>query len=469
MEMTQKKTGFWRKFIGDKAFYKMVLAIAIPIMIQNGITNFVSLLDNIMIGRIGTEQMSGAAIVNQLIFVYNLCMFGGLAGAGIFTAQYFGQKDHEGVRQTFRYKFWLAVILTVVTALVFLVSGDALIRIYLHGEGSAEEITSTLMYGKQYLYIMLLGLPPFMLGQVYSSTLRECRETVLPMKAGVTAVCVNLVFNYLLIYGKFGFPELGVQGAAIATVLSRYVEVLIILIWTSRNTEKLPFIKGLYRTLMVPRNLVWKIFVKGTPLLLNEALWACGVAVLAQCYSIRGLNVVAAQNISNTISNVFNIVFIALGDSVAIVVGQLLGAGDMKKARDTDNKMIAFSIFCCMGVALILLIMAPVFPELYNTNPQAKELACRFIIISAIFMPNSAFLHAAYFTLRSGGKTVVTFLFDSVFMWCVSVSLAFVLSRYTNLSVVAIFALVQSADIIKSLIGFILVKKGVWLQNFVAE
>ena len=118
-----------KKFIGDKAFYKMVLAIAVPIMIQNGITNFVSLLDNIMIGRIGTEQMSGAAIVNQLIFVYNLCMFGGLAGAGIFTAQYFGQKDHEGVRQTFRYKFWLAVILTVVTALVFLVSGDALIRI----------------------------------------------------------------------------------------------------------------------------------------------------------------------------------------------------------------------------------------------------------------------------------------------------------------------------------------------------
>ena len=176
MEMTRTKTGFWRKFVGDKAFYKMVLAIAIPIMIQNGITNFVSLLDNIMIGRIGTEQMSGAAIVNQLIFVYNLCMFGGLAGAGIFTAQYFGQKDHEGVRQTFRYKFWMAVILTAATAAVFLTAGDALIRIYLQGEGSAEEIASTLNYGKQYLYIMLIGLPPFMLGQVYSSTLRECGE-----------------------------------------------------------------------------------------------------------------------------------------------------------------------------------------------------------------------------------------------------------------------------------------------------
>ena len=143
---------------------------------------------------------------------------------------------------------------------------------------------------------------------------------------------------------------MGVQGAAIATVLSRYVEVLIILIWTSRNTEKLPFIKGLYRTLMVPRNLVWKIFVKGTPLLLNEALWACGVAVLAQCYSIRGLNVVAAQNISNTISNVFNIVFIALGDSVAIVVGQLLGAGRHEKRQETQTiKMIAFFYILLYG------------------------------------------------------------------------------------------------------------------------
>ncbi len=556
-------------------------------------------------------------------------MFGGLAGAGIFTAQYFGQKDHEGVRQTFRYKFWMAVILTVATVVVFLTSGDSLIRIYLQGEGSAAEITATLNYGKQYLYIMLIGLPPFMLGQVYSSTLRECGiylqgegsaaeitatlnygkqylyimliglppfmlgqvysstlrecgETVLPMKAGVTAVLVNLVFNYLLIYGKFGFPQLGVRGAAIAmkagvtavlvnlvfnylliygkfgfpqlgvrgaaiaTVISRYVEVAIVLIWAAHNKQKFPFIEGLYHTLKVPKNLAWKIFIKGTPLLLNEAMWACGVAILAQCYSVRGLNVVAAQNISNTINNVFNIVFIALGDSVAIVVGQLLGAGDMKKARDTDNKMIAFSVFCCIGVAAVLLILAPLFPlgagdmkkardtdnkmiafsvfccigvaavllilaplfpELYNTNPEAKKLACQFIMISALFMPNNAFLHAAYFTLRSGGKTVITFakklacqfimisalfmpnnaflhaayftlrsggktvitfLFDSVFMWCVSVSMAFVLSRYTGLSVVAIFALVQAADIIKSIIGFILVKKGVWLQNFVS-
>ena len=446
MEKVKEKSSFFRKFVGDKRFYLMVLSIAVPIMVQNGITNFVSLLDNIMIGRIGTEQMSGAAIVNQLIFVYNLCIFGGVSGAGIFTAQYFGQKDHEGVRQTVRYKLWMAVILTAITIILFLTAGGSLISMYLKGDGTAQEIRDTLIYGKQYLWIMLLGLPPFMMVQVYASTLRECGETVLPMKAGIVAVLINLIFNYLLIY----------------------VEACIVLSWTHKHTEKNIFAQGLYSTLKVPANLTKKILIKGTPLLLNETLWAAGVAMLTQCYSVRGLNVVAGLNISNTINNVFNIVFIALGDSVAIVVGQLLGAGKMKEARDTDNKMIAFSVFCCTCVAAVMFVMAPLFPRLYNTNAEARTLAKYFIMLTAFFMPQNAFLHATYFTLRSGGKTIVTFLFDSVFIWVVSVTIAFTLSRFTGLPVLVIYAMVQAADMMKCVIGFILVKKGVWLQNIVS-
>ena len=226
--------------------------------------------------------------------------------------------------------------------------------------------------------------------------------------------------------------------------------------------------EGLYTTLKVPGNLAKKIVLKGMPLLLNETLWAAGMAMLTQCYSIRGLNVIAAQNISGTIGNVFNIVFIALGDSVAIIVGQLLGAGRMEEARDQDNKMIAFSVFCCTGVALVMLAMAPLFPMLYNTEADVRELAKYFIMISAVFMPQNAFLHASYFTLRSGGKTIVTFLFDSVFIWCASVTIAFTLSRFTTLPVTAVFIFVQLGDIIKCIIGFVLVKKGVWLQNIVA-
>ena len=467
-ESTTPKT-FRQKFFGDRAFYAMVLGVAVPIMVQNGITNFVNLLDNIMIGRIGTEQMSGAAIVNQLLFVYNLCLFGGVSGAGIFTAQFYGQKNHEGVRQTFRYKFWLCLMLTGAAVLIFVFKGESLIRLYLTGEGGEGQALATLAYGKQYLYIMLFGLLPFMFLQTYASTLRECGETLVPMKAGITAVLVNLVFNYILIYGKMGFPALGIRGAAIATVLSRFVELTIVAVWTHTHKEKNPFADGLYRTLRVPAALTKKILIKGTPLLVNESLWSGAQATLSQSYSLRGLNVVAGMNISGTITNLFNIVFIALGDSVAILVGQLLGAGKMEEARDTDNKLLMFSVICCTGVAIVMAIVAPFFPQLYNTSEEVKELARGFILIGAYFMPMYAFLHATYFTLRSGGKTIITFFFDSVFAWAVTVPIAFCLSRYTSIPVLMILAFVQGSEIIKCIIGFILVKKGVWIQNIVSD
>ena len=457
------------KFIGDKAFYRMVLAVAVPIMIQNGITNFVGLLDNIMVGQVGTEQMSGVAIVNQLMMVYYLCVFGGLAGAGIFTAQYFGQKDQEGIRQTFRYKFWMALILTAGALLLFLTVGGSLIQMYLSGSSDGGDLKAALGYGKSYLKVMLFGLPAFMMVQIYVSTLRECGETVVPMKAGIAAVFVNLCLNYILIYGKFGLPALGVVGAATATVVSRYVEAAIVILWTHAHKERNPYIEGVYRTLKVPGHLAVKYFVKGAPLLINETMWSAGMAMLIQCYSVRGLNVIAGLNIANTINNVFNVVFIAMGDAVAIIIGQLLGAGKMKEARDTDNKIIAFSVFTCIGVAVLMVFIAPLFPRIYNTTEDVKALAVQFIVAQAIFMPQAAFMHAAYFTLRSGGKTIVTFLFDSVFVWCVSVPVAYALSRFTGVPVIVIFAMVQMADWIKCAIGFVLVKKGVWLQNIVEK
>lgn len=468
MGHTTGQKSFLHKFIGDRAFYKMVLAIAVPIMIQNGITNFVSLLDNIMIGQVGTEQMSGVAIVNQLLFVYNLCLFGAMSGAGIFTAQFFGQKNDKGVQDTMRFKLYMIITILIATVLLLLGGGDMLITTYLRGEGTAESAAATLYYGRQYLWVMLFGLPAFAIGQMYSSTLRECGETVLPMKAGMIAVLVNLAFNYLLIYGKFGFPKLGVAGAALATVISRYVETGIVLLAVHRSADKYPFVRGLYRSLKVPAPLVKNILIKGTPLLVNETLWASGMAMLTQCYSIRSLNVVAALNISNTISNLFNIVFIALGDSVAIVIGQLLGAGKMEEARETDTKMIAFSVACCTAIAIIMFACAPLFPLLYNTNEEARLLARHFIMIVAVFMPQNAFLHAAYFTLRSGGKTIITFLFDSAFIWAISIPIAAGLSHFTALPVLGIFIIVQLADSIKCIIGFVLVKKGVWLHNIVS-
>ncbi len=458
-----------RKMIGDRAFIKHTLTIAMPIMVQNGITNFVSLLDNIMVGRIGTEQMSGVAIANQLIMIYFLCIFGGVAGAGIFTAQYYGEGNDEGIRHTVRFKIWIGTAITIVAWVIFTLLGDSLIALYLKGSADGGNMQAALSYGKQYMQLIMISLPAFMILQVYTSTLRECNETVVPMKAGIVAVIVNLSLNYILIFGKLGFPKLGVAGAAIATITARYVEAGYVIIWSHLHQHKHTYMKGLYSTLLIPVKLFRKFFIKGLPLIVNESGWAGGMAMLSQCYSVRGLSVVAGLNIANTIYNVFSIVFIALGDAIAIIVGQLLGAGKLKEAKESDAKLITFSVLSCFAVAILMALIAPLFPALYNTSQQAREIATQFILAQALFMPQIAFIHATYFTLRSGGKTIVTFVFDSLYMWLISVPVAFVLSRYTNISAVYIFAFVQIADWIKCIIGFTLVRKGVWIQNIVSE
>lgn len=458
-----------KKLLGDRAFYTMVLGVAVPIIIQNGITNFVSLLDNIMVGRVGTEQMSGIAIVNQLLMVFNLAIFGAISGAGIFGAQFFGCRNHKGVQQTFRFKMYICAAIVLIGVAVLLLGGDRLILLYLHGEDNGAALEATLGYGRQYLLVMLTGLLPFAIEEIYAGTLRECGETKLPMIAGVAAVCVNLTLNYLLIFGNFGFPKLGVTGAALATVISRYVQAAIIVCWTHTHTDRMPFIVGAYREWKIPGQLAGNIVRKGTPLMINEILWAAGIAALNQCYSMRGLEAVAALNISTTISNLFNIVFMAMGSAISIIVGQLLGAGKMEEARDTDTKLIALSVLSCLALGSVLLLTAPAFPMLYNTTREVKDIAGGLLRVVACCMPLWAFTNATYFTLRTGGKTIVTFLFDSVFLWALSTPFAFVLSRFTSLPIIPLYFSCQLLDLIKCTIGLILVKKGVWINNMVAE
>lgn len=458
-----------KKFIGDRDFYGRVLTLAIPMIVQNAITSFVSFLDNIMVGQIGTEQMSGVAIVNQLMFVFNICIFGGVSGAGIFGTQFFGKGDYEGQKYAFRFKMYAGIVITGIALGLFGFFNTELISLYLNDTGSVGDITLALAYGKEYLAIMIIGLIPFALAQTYISSIRETGHTFVPMLAGIVAVATNLVLDVLLIFGLFGCPAMGVKGAAVATVIARFVECIIVVVWTHTHAERNPYIIGAYKSLCIPRNILKDIIIKGTPLMLNEMLWASGMAVIAQCYAVRGLEVVAAQNISSTITNLFNIVYIQLGACISIVVGHLLGAGKIEEAKDADNKMIFFSVACCSVVAAVMIVFGGLFPSIYKTEESIKELAEIFIVISALVMPLCAFSHCTYFTLRSGGKTGVTFLFDSVYTWVLIIPFAYFLANHTTLSITVVFFLVQFTEIIKVIIGFCMVKSGVWLQNIVSD
>lgn len=457
------------RYIGDKKFYKMVMTVALPIIVQNGITSMVSMLDNIMVGQLGTEQMSGVAIVNKLFWVFFICLFGIVSGASIFGVQYYGSGDNEGVRYTFRYKIIACVLMGVIGIAVLWFAGDYLISLFLHEGSDSGDIELALKYGVDYMKIILISIMPFAILQAYAGTLRDTGETILPMKAGVTAVIVNLVLNYILIFGKFGAPALGANGAAIATVISRYVECGIVVIWTHVHKEKNKFICGAYKSLKIPSKLFKDITIKSLPLFANETLWAGGQALISQCYSVRGLAVVAAINISATIADLFNVVFIAIGSAVAIIIGQLLGAGKMEEAKETDKKLLFLSVVSSMAIGAVLAVLSPLFPKLYNTTDEVRTLAVFFIIAAAVYMPLASFSHASYFTIRAGGKTLVTFLFDSVFVWVVNVPVAFVLSRYTGINIIAVYFMCQSLELIKCVIGFILIKKGIWLNNVIKQ
>ena len=453
------------KFIGDRAFYKKVFAIAVPMIIQNGLTNFVNLLDNVMVGALGTEAMSGVSIVNQFVFIFNLLIFGAVSSGGIFTAQYHGLGDVKGVRDTFRFKMLLNIFIGSLGVTAFLIFGDALISTFLHSGESGGDLALTLTEGKAYLLIFVIGMIPYAISQVYVSTLRETGETLLPMYSSIIALVCNCGLNYLFIF----MLSMGVRGAAIATVISRFVELGFIVAATHAKHARYRFIEGAYRSFKIPKALFFNIAVRGLPIMLNECLWSMAMTMRNQAYSIRGLDVVAAINISTVIINLASVVYLTCGVSTSIIVGAELGAGNIEKARDSAWKLLAFSILCAVITGIVMIFIAPLFPLIYETTDAVRSLASYMTVVSAILLPFCAFSNTAYFTIRSGGNAVVTFLMDCGFMWAIVVPLSMSIAHFTGLDIRLFFPICQATEILKMIPGLILLCRGKWARRIVGN
>ena len=460
---------FREKWIGDKAFLRSVLFLLIPMIVQQFITSFVSLLDNVMVGSLGTEAISAASIANQVMMVYNLAIFGGISGISIFGAQFFGKGDMDGMRHTFRFKMWFAVLCSAAAVCVYLLFGRSFIDAFLRGESNGGDMALTLESGCAYLRVMLWGLPPFALVQSYAGTLRESGETRVPMFAGICAIAANLAGNWILIFGHLGAPAMGVEGAAVATVVSRYLELVIVVVYAHRHEERYPFFLGAYRSLYIPGRLAQRIARTAMPLLVNEILWSLGMTFINQFYSSRGLNAVAALNITGTAWNLFCVIMFAMGSAVSIMVGQRLGAGRMAEARDVDRKLIFLTEAVHVVIGLLMILMAPLVPRLYNVPEEVRDLTRRLLIIAGLSLPIHSFAHVTYFTIRSGGRTFITFIFDAVYAWTVTVLLAFLLTRFTDWPIVQVYACVQFVDILKVIIGLLMLRSDFWTRNVVNE
>ena len=471
---------FRKIFIGDKAFYRTLLVILLPLVIQQGFTSFVNMLDTLMVGSLGEESLSAVGVVNQILMVFNLTLFGGLSGISIFGSQFAGKMDIDGMRQSFRAKLYFGTAVIVLGLSVLLIFGDTFINLFMAGEVDADRAAFALKEGHDYLRIMLVGLPPFVLVQCYAGSMREMGKTVAIMVASVIAVLTNLVLNFLLIYDVreltvFGQTftmwgaGMGVRGAAVATVISRYMEMAIVLTYAHLHQNRYVFLRGAFRNGYVPLSLLKKVAITGSPLLFNEVFWSLGMTFINQCYSTRGMSALAALNITSTAWNLFCIIMFAMGNAVSILVGQYLGRGDKQGARDVDTKLLFITVVSHIVLGAGLALCSGLIPQLFDVTEEARALAARTLVIAGLSLPIHAFLHATYFTIRSGGKTFITFLFDSVYTWCVPAVLAFVLSRYTQADVVTMYFCIQFIDVVKLVIGLFMLKSDFWANNIVAD
>ena len=446
----------FKKFIGSKSFYAKVISLSIPVMIQSGISSFVSLLDNLMIGQLSQNAIAAVAVSNQILFILMIALFGGLAGPGIYLAQYFGAKDKEGVQQSFKIKIMFALVITTIALSIFAIFGREIISLFLTDPNTIDLTVS-------YFYINLIGYVPFMVSVIYSSSLRESSESRIPMITGLTAVGVNFVFNLLLIFGLFFFPRLEVVGAAIATVIARFVEALM-LVYISHKKQFM-FATKVYNNLKIKVSLLKPVLIKGLPLVTSEILWSGGMTAIFLAYSSFGEDVVAAININNTISNLFFVTFGAMATAIAVFVGGELGANRIDQAKDNAYKMIAFGTFIGVVAGVSLIALSGIIPSFYQVSDEVRSLASYLAVVTGFVFWIYSYNASCFFTLRAGGATKATFFFDAIFTWVVQVSFVAGFIYLTDLSIYLIFPLSILTDIAKAVLGTIMIKSEIWVKN----
>ena len=449
--------------IEDRELYRRVMKLAIPLMLQFGLSNLIGVINNIMVGVLGTEQLAGVSIANQLIGIYYLCIFGAVSGAEIFGAQYYGREDYDAVRYIFRYKIIVALCISALMSLLFVLFGKPLISLFLHESDDGKDLMLVLNEGYRYGLCMLIGFFPYGISNAFSSSYKESNNTRIPLYSSSAGLILSVILNYFLI------PPFGVIGAALATVISRFTECLINVIWSITHKEDFPTGNGVFNGKRIPSEILRPVIMRGIPLIFNETLWQVAYTIQMQSLSLKGIDAVAAINICSTISSLLIYMTYALGNVMGIMTGNLLGNNQFREAEETVWKVTKLNFFIGIGMGLLILIISPFYPLLYgNLDKEVLALSTKLLIIEAAAAPFTTIYNDMYVTLKCGGNTVMTFLYDCGLIWLLNVLFSVILTRFTGLGIVMIYLIIKALEIIKAVIGMYLVKKGVWLSNLTA-
>ncbi len=448
----------------DKKFVTRVFIVALPMIIQNVVTSFAQLVDNLMVGSLGEAAIAGVGASNMIFSVVMYVGFGISEGCSIFAAQQYGAKQYDNLKKTFVIAMYFGLVLCFSAMLFVGFNTDFFIGLFIHGDGAVT--TQAMQLGIEYTSIALFSYFFVVINIAIGSLFRATGYAKYPVVASIIAIILNTFLNYIFIFGNLSAPALGVSGAAIATVISRTIEFLILIFLI--HTTNPPFKTKLIDFFTVPLNLIKQVGIKAVPLTLNEFGWGFGRAMIMALYGARSAEEFAAMQMANTVAN---ILFAAMGGfsvAVSVIVGQELGRGNLEVAKNSAKNLVYLSAFVGLIMTMISIVLVKLMPLFYSSvSDQTMLLAQQFLFVIGVFFIVYMILVTIFFILRCGGDTMGVLIMDSIFMWIIIVPVTYLLVIYTPLSILTIYVVMQLFELLKLLLATKVYRRYKWLHKIV--
>jgi putative MATE family efflux protein len=449
-----------RNYIGPKEFIRKVMWIAVPLALQQLLNSAMGVVDSIMVARI--NQVTAVGTAAQIEILMMTIGYGAAAGAGIYMAQFYGAKDHTNQRKSFGFGVMLISLISIAWMLAAYFFGSALMRFYIKD-------TAVITASVSYLSIVLFSYLPGALTMMFSFAYRSIQKTIVPMVVGIIAMLINVILNYGLIFGNFGLPQLGIQGAAIATLIANLTGFLIHLIYAYASKQS--FVGTLREMFYIKKDMFNKMFRRTYPLIFNEFFFGIGGTLYIRAFGTLGTKAMDSYYVGTQIANVFMFVIMGINNANSSMLGAELGKGDLSEARKKGNYFIGLGFVLSVLTSVIILSSARYLVTLFGlTDPEVIRGAILIVQVFSLRLSLRMFNVIIFSSLRAGGDSRFLAFLDAGILWLVGLPMAFILVGVFNIQNIAlVFLLVQSEQLVRVVIGMKRYIQGSWLKNLTQE
>ncbi|NFO05090.1 MATE family efflux transporter [Clostridium botulinum] len=445
--------------VEDKVFLRKTIAIAIPVTIQALLNTTLNLIDTMMIGQLGETTIAAVGLANKVFFVFTLLLFGIVSGSSILTAQYWGKKDIKNIRKVLGISLIIGLFGAIIFVIPSLICPNIVMRIFTPNE-------STIGIGVAYLSIVALSYPLTAITNAYISLLRAVNEVKAPVVISLFSILINAILNYTLIFGHFGFPALGVQGAAIGTLIARIIECISVL--SIVYLKNGPAAARLKELVAFDKTFIKMFFITVSPVIANEFMWGLGVTIYSLVYGRMGDGAVAAITITQTVEQIAVVIFQGISAATAVILGNELGANKLKKADIHAKYLLILQFIATLVIGVICILTRWPLIHLFTVTEAVAVDISKCLIVFVLYLPFKMFnLVNITGVLRSGGDTKSGLILDTTGVWLIGIPLAYLGGIFLSLPIYWVYVLVLAEEIYKFVLSLKRYKQKKWLKNIV--